>query len=202
MKKKIKTEILILEAAKRVFIRKGLDGARMQEIADEAGINKSLVHYYYRNKATLFEAVFSEAFQAFIPRISEAMSSDIPFEEKIGIFTGTYMNMLMENPHIPAFILHEIHRNPGNILSLMQSQGVNPELMFRQVRKAVKDKTILPVDPRQLFVNMVAMCIFPIVAKPILQGLIFGSSEKAYSKFLEERKREVPEFIISAIRKK
>ncbi|MDB9755955.1 TetR/AcrR family transcriptional regulator, partial [Winogradskyella sp.] len=56
------TEAQILNAAKQIFQTKGMDGARMQEIADKAGINKALLHYYYRNKQLLFEAVFKNAF--------------------------------------------------------------------------------------------------------------------------------------------
>ena len=71
------TEQLILEAAKKVFFNKGFDGARMQEIADVAGINKALLHYYFRSKDKLFEAIFFDAFQQFIPRVVENMNADI-----------------------------------------------------------------------------------------------------------------------------
>jgi len=59
MVKKENTEDKIVEAAKKVFIQKGMDGARMQQIADEAGINKALLHYYFRTKNKLFEKIFS-----------------------------------------------------------------------------------------------------------------------------------------------
>ena len=49
------TELKILKAAKEVFIIKGFEGSRMQEIADTAGINKSLLHYYFRTKDNLFD---------------------------------------------------------------------------------------------------------------------------------------------------
>jgi len=58
------TEKIILEAARQVFIRKGFDGARMQEIADEANINKALLHYYFRSKDKLFMAIFVEVIQS------------------------------------------------------------------------------------------------------------------------------------------
>ena len=64
-----KTEVQILEAAKNVFQFKGMDGARMQEIADKAGINKAMLHYYYRSKQLLFEAVFNQAFSLLAPQL-------------------------------------------------------------------------------------------------------------------------------------
>ena len=71
------TEQSILEAAKIVFIKKGMEGARMQEIADEAGINKAMLHYYYRSKDKLFEAVFKETFLKLVPNLIEIVKTDI-----------------------------------------------------------------------------------------------------------------------------
>jgi AcrR family transcriptional regulator len=76
------TEQKILEAARQVFLKKGWNGARMQEIADEAGINKALLHYYYRSKDKLFEAVFNEIFTQFITKVSLVLLSDAPVKEK------------------------------------------------------------------------------------------------------------------------
>ena len=84
--KKIKdatSEKLILNAAENIFIKKGMDGARMQEIADEAGINKALLHYYFRNKQQLFEAVFMNAFSLLAPQLNSILNDDSSIEEKI-----------------------------------------------------------------------------------------------------------------------
>ncbi|MDD5572058.1 MAG: TetR/AcrR family transcriptional regulator [Bacteroidales bacterium] len=198
----LKTETKILNAAKKVFVRKGLDGTRMQEIADEAGINKSLLHYYFRSKEKLFEAVFNEAFRQFIPKVSEAIESDIPFFRKIEIFVDTYISMLINNPHIPIFVLHEINRNPDKLISFMQSQGLRPEILLKSAMKEIEQKRIINIDPRHLVINMLGMCIFPFIAKPILKGVIFNNNEKAFMNFIQERKKEIPKFIINSIKKK
>ena len=80
------TEQKILDAAKQVFLVKGLAGARMQEIADEAGINKALLHYYFRSKEKLFEKILNEAFTNIIPNIITIFTSNLPFFEKIRLF--------------------------------------------------------------------------------------------------------------------
>ncbi|HNA17232.1 MAG TPA: helix-turn-helix domain-containing protein, partial [Ferruginibacter sp.] len=54
------TEQKILESARNVFIQKGLAGARMQDIADHAGVNKALLHYYFTSKDKLFNIVFEQ----------------------------------------------------------------------------------------------------------------------------------------------
>ena len=76
------TEEKILAAARKVFIAHGLAGARMQEIADEAGINKALLHYYFRSKDKLFETILVETMQSFLPRVNAIFTSDLPLEEK------------------------------------------------------------------------------------------------------------------------
>ena len=80
------TEAQILKAAREVFIAKGLDGARMQEIADHAGINKALLHYYFRTKEKLFEAVFREVASNLFPAMKQVLSAELGIKEKITFF--------------------------------------------------------------------------------------------------------------------
>jgi len=74
MVKEQNTEDRIVDAAKTVFINKGMDGARMQEIANEAGINKALLHYYFRTKNKLFEKVFSLVFGDVLHVVEQAVT--------------------------------------------------------------------------------------------------------------------------------
>ncbi len=196
------TEQSILEAAKIVFVKKGMEGARMQEIADEAGINKAMLHYYYRSKDKLFEAVFKETFLKLVPNLIEIVKTDISLFDKIRIFVSNYIDIINENPLIPAFIIHELNRNPDRVVELIKSSGINPIFFINQVDKEIKEGIIEPVNPVHLIVNMLAMCIFPFVARPILQGVIFNENRQQYEKFIQERKKEVSEFIINSIRKK
>jgi TetR/AcrR family transcriptional regulator len=196
------TEKIILDAAKKVFLVKGFDGARMQEIADEAKINKALVHYYFRSKDKLFDAIFQEAFQQFFPRVAEIMMTEKPLFEKIEFFIDTYITMLLENPHLPSFVMHEINRNPDRFINIIKSSGVNPEYLGVAIQKEVDAGVIMPVSPIHLIINILGMCLFPIMAKPIIQGFIFKGSPEAYQKFLSERKKEVTSFVINSIRKK
>lgn len=198
------TEILILNAAKKVFINKGLEGARIQEIADEAGINKALVHYYFRSKEKLFDAIFQEAFQKFLPRIKETMSNDYPLIKKIEIFIDHYLDLLIENPHLPAFILHEINRDPNfKLVEILKSNGGIPlEPFFAQVQNEVDSGNIVPISPSHLIVNILALCVFPFAGKPIIKSIIFQDNSEKYEKFILERKQEITVFVISALKVK
>ena len=191
-----------MEAAKLVFVAKGMAGARMQEIADKAGINKALLHYYFRSKEKLFEAVFIEILSKLIPDISELLLSELPLFDKIRKFTKHYIDTIRENPLIPVFILHELNREPEGIARTFKNMGIRPQTFIDEINREIEKGTIIPIDPLHLIVNLLSMCIFPIVAQPIMQHLIFEENSEAYSAFLEQRKKEVPEFIINAIRKK
>ena len=194
------TEILILDAARKVFVQNGFDGTTMQMIADESGINKALLHYYYRSKDRLFEAVFIEAFSKMIPNLMKIFTSESDFFDKIRSFIDAYISALLQYPQIPLFILHELRRNPDRVVELIKSTGINPAIFLDFIKQEIKNGTIMPIDPQQLLVNMLGLCIFPFAARPMIQGFIFKNDAIAYQLFLESRKTEVANFIIKAIK--
>jgi TetR/AcrR family transcriptional regulator len=194
------TEARILEAAKKMFILNGFEGTSMQQIATEAGINKSLLHYYFRNKEKLFAAVFSYAFQHFVPQIQEILNSDTSVFIKIERIVSEYMDMLMKNEFIPAFILHEINRNPDGIFAIMKDTGISPDFFIRQFSIEIEKGNIRPIDPRHLIVNLIALCVFPFAARPLMQRILFANDKDAYHQFLQERKSSVAGFIIQSIK--
>jgi TetR/AcrR family transcriptional regulator len=197
----LNTEQKILEAAKIVFHRKGFDGARMQEIADEAGINKSLLHYYYRSKENLFNAVFKAAFLDLFKRLTTVISSGSPLEEKVKYFFSDYISFLQKNSYIPWFILNTIHQNPEKIAQLFRETGFSPDQIFDGIKKSVRKEGIKVRDSRQLVINIISLSIFPLLARPLLM-IILGLKEKEFDKFIETRKKELPEFFMNAIHRK
>ncbi len=195
------TEKKILDAAEDVFVQKGLAGARMQEIADKAGINKSLLHYYYRSKEKLFGFVFRVAFKRIIPQIEGIINSDMPLFEKIHLFTSKYIDVIVKHPFIPLFVISELNKNPEGLVDVIKSTGIKPDNFLKQVNENIENGTINNIKGEDLIVNMIGLCIFPIIARPLLQPIIFGSDKKNYDAFLAERKKHVPEFIINSIKK-
>ena len=201
--KKVKdenTEDQILVAAKHVFQSKGMDGARMQEIADKAGINKAMLHYYYRSKQLLFEAVFTNAFSLLAPQLNVILNDDSSIEDKVKNFTSNYISFIMNHPYLPNFIIQELNRNEDFILRLKDNKGFpNLEKFKRQLALEVERGIIKPISAEQLFINILALNIFPFVAKPLIMA--FATVDKdAYKQLMEERKTEVANFIINAIK--
>src|ERR1035437_4948443 len=110
--KSVNTEDLILLAAKRVFLRDGFAGARMQDISDEAGINKALLHYYYRSKEKLFQAVFVSIMQQVMLDLNDIFISDLHLFDKIKLYFHKHISFMQQNPYVPGFIISELNRNP------------------------------------------------------------------------------------------
>ncbi|HOJ38271.1 MAG TPA: helix-turn-helix domain-containing protein [Ignavibacteriales bacterium] len=192
-------ELNILNSAKEVFIQKGFDGANMQEIADKAGINKALLHYYFRKKELLFKEVFKMALIDFIPNIQQIMVSDKPLKTKIKIFVESYIDMLQKNPYLPNFIINELSRRPENLLSIIKELGLNPTLMIKSFEMSMKEAGVKLYLVKHLLINILSMCIFPVVAKPIISNFLFDNNTANYEAFIKQRKKFVYEFIIKAL---
>jgi len=192
----------ILAAARKVFTTKGMAGARMQDIADEAGINKALLHYYFRDKDKLFETVFLVEAQRFFPKINTIFSSDAPLFEKIQNFVNEYIDELLENPYLPWFVINELHRDPDQFMYKVWGNNnlPRPGKFLEQVEKEIKKGKIKKIHPLHLLMNLLSMTIFPFVARPMITRNL-GLGETQFRRVMEQRKKEIPKFIIDAIKK-
>ncbi len=193
---------VILAAAKKVFLIKGMSGARMQDIADAAGINKALLHYYFKSKEKLFEVIFLEEAKKFFPKINMIFESELPLFEKIEKFTTEYIDEIQENPYLPMFILTQINQDSDKFLNTVVGKNNQPNLQhfLAQIEKEVKKGNIKPISPVHLLLNILSMCIFPFIAKPMILKKI-GLDELQFRRLMEQRKQEIPQFIINSIKK-
>ncbi len=193
------TEEQIFEAASRVFQRKGYAGARMQEIADEANINKSMLHYYYRSKDKLFQEVFQREVKRLFPVIFGVMDSDQSLPKKIDELIDTYYVFLEKNPHLVQFVLHEMHQNADRFKNFIKEEGIQPpESFLVQIQEEVDKGNMDPVKPEQLVVSIIGLILFPFVARTMIET-IFDMDTSNFLHFLKERKEFLSDFILNAI---
>ncbi|MBX6330306.1 MAG: TetR/AcrR family transcriptional regulator [Gemmatimonadaceae bacterium] len=202
------TEQRILEAAHRVFVRRGTAGARMQEIAAEAGVNHALLHYYFRSKAALARAVFQTVARRLLPPVMAALGSDAPIEEKVEQVIHLEIDHLSQHPFLPAYLIGELHHDPQRARELATAAlqadpaQVRPRVMAtlrRQIAEAVRAGTMRPITPEQFTVNLLSLCIFPFAARPMLTTML-GLDQKAYERFIAQRRAELPAFFLRALR--
>lgn len=200
--KNTNTEERILGAARAIFTTKGMAGARMQDIADEAGINKALLHYYFKDKDKLFEMVFREEAQKFFPRINGIFMSEEPLFEKIDRFVADYIDEMLENPYLPWFVMNEINRDPKRfMLRIWGKENLpRPGKFLEQMEKEIKKGTIKRVSPLHLLLNLLSMTIFPFIARPMITKNL-QLDELQFRAAMEQRKKEIPAFIKDALKK-
>jgi TetR/AcrR family transcriptional regulator len=193
-------EFRILKAAKKVFLAKGMSGARMQDIADEAGINKAMLHYYFRSKEKLFETIFKEIAKNFIPGITAIFEAEKPLFEKIELFCCEYIDKIREMPYMPLFVLHEINRQPSAFIKKMWGNRKPPvRIFFEQVESEIEKGKIKAIPPVQLLMNIISLCIFPFIAMPMIEH-VADISRDQFNLLMNERKILVPRLIIDAIK--
>jgi len=195
------TEEKIFNAARIIFQKKGFAGARMQEIADEAGINKAMLHYCFKNKELLFKAVFMNAFSQLAPQINEIFNSEEPVFDKIKKFTHSYISFVIHNPYLPQFVIQEMNNNPAFVMSFLNNENrPNPSLMIAQIEKEIADGIIKPINPKQLLMDVFSMTVFPFAAQMMMKGMI-QISDTEFNQMMEERKTSIAEQIINSIKR-
>jgi TetR/AcrR family transcriptional regulator len=196
------TEEKIFEAATIVFEEQGLTGARMQNIADRAGINKALLHYYFRTKDHLFEAVFAKLAQKMFMKFTPIFEKNLSLEEKIRFFFREHITFMQRNPKLPGFILNEINHNPQRIQKLIKN------IEFRNLWLTILDQhkdelykyNITEETLPQIMTTIASLSVFPFAAKGILE-VVFENLGVDFDKYIELRKEFAAEFVIKAITK-
>jgi TetR/AcrR family transcriptional regulator len=202
------TETRILDAAHAVFMRRGTAGARMTEIAREAGVNHALVHYYFRNKQRLAEAVFRRAIGQFFPVMIGVFASDAPLEDKVRMVAAAQIDMLQRNRYLPGYLLAELNHYPERAEQLLNSMaGTTPAnvrarlfgTLGKQLEDAARGGTIRAVGPQEFVLNLVSLVVYPFAARPLLMA-IMGMDDATFTDLMEERKKDIPAFFLAALR--
>lgn len=203
-----RTEQRILDAAHEVFLRRGTAGARMQDIARQAGVNQALLHYYFRSKDRLAEAVFQRAALRLLPPVVRTLASDLPLEDKVRRVVEHELDSLAHAPYLPGYVLSELAHYPdraGQLLAAMtgmRADGIAPEftrVLARQIDERVRAGTMRPIAPQDFVINLVSLCIFPVAARNMITTL-FQWDVAEWGRFIERRRRELPAFFLEALR--
>jgi len=202
------TEQRILDAAHAVFLRRGTAGARMQEIADEARVNKALLHYYFRSKSRLAEAVFQRVAVRLFPPVIAVLGSDADIEEKVRRVIALELEVLSRSPFAPAYVLSELNQHPDRVRQFIKAMtgievdGVVPGIrqkLDRQLKARSRAGTMRPIPVDQFVINLLALCLFPFAARPMM-AVALQLDDRGFQRFIEQRKTELPTFFLNALR--
>ena len=202
------TEQRILDAAHQVFLRRGTAGARMQEIAAEAGVNQALLHYYFRNKEQLADAAFQRAARGFMPAVVAVIASEGELEDKVRRVIDLELGHLSRAPYLPGYIIGEVTHRPERAAQLIAAvTGLAPKdlgprvlgTLRRQIAARVKAGAMRAIAPESFLVNLMALCIFPFAVRPMVQAML-GMDDRRFDRFITRRREELPAFFLGALR--
>jgi len=198
----IDKETLILEVARKHFVQRGYAATRMQDIADEAGANKALLHYYFRSKEKLYHEITVRILDTIIPRFAQALTIDGTFWERLEAMLSSYISLLQEQPDIPFFIMSEVSQKQERFIEELKKRSQYfPALQgfvmsMHQEMEAGKIRTIPPIH---LMLNIMGMTVFPFLAKPFLTT-VFGVADEDFSELMGERKDIILSFLRTALK--
>lgn len=190
----------ILDAAHHVFLRVGTSGARTQEIADEAGVNKALLHYYFGSKEALAAAVFERAAGELFPRIIGFLQSALPIEEKVRSVIATYLEFLPRRPYLPGYVLGELHAHPQRVQRVFGARGPTSFTVLQaQIDERVAAGTMRPIAVEHFIANLIALIVFPFAIRPVLEVVLQLDADR-FAAFVDERRRTLADFFLNALR--
>lgn len=195
----IDTEYRIIEAAKHVFVRKGYVATTMGDIAVEAGIGRTALHYYYRTKEMLFEALFNQLMSGLLPNIDSIMNEDTTILEKLPKIVEQYMGMLQQNPFLPIFVVNELNRDPQHLYQtiLKEPSRIGPVIRLRQqIEKEMEEGLLRKIPVIYSVSTLLSLLVFPILVRDPLTNAFMNGDVAAFDTFLIERKAFVTNLML------
>jgi TetR/AcrR family transcriptional regulator len=192
----------ILQAAAKEFAEQGIAGARTDAIAREAGVNKALLYYYFKDKETLYGAVLDEAFLAMKANVFQALDSDLPPREKIMAYVGTYFDFIASNQLYPKLMQREMMRaregHTEHIDRLIKTyfQPIYQRL-GQLLKKGIAEGEFREVDPSHFIPSMIAMIVFYFSSAPVMQRIV--RFNPLTPRRIAERRAAVLDFVSAAL---
>jgi len=196
-------EKAILDAAEKLFLEKGFAMVSTTQIAKAAGCNQALVHYYFRTKDRLFEAIFAEKLTTFFSVIFQTHDESLSFEEKLKKYIGAHFDMLMANPKLPFLVINELTTNPERIDSLKEMLGQSISYVYGPFQKELDSEIeagrIRPTAIPDIIYSMVSLNVMAFIGAPIMKKILY-LDEDHFKAMLMHRKEENIRIILNGLK--
>lgn len=188
----------ILQASLNEFSQNGIAGARLQSIANDVGITKAMIHYYFDSKENLFREVFREAYGTVMQDLLNILETDEPIFIKIEQFVNNAIERFHSDPALVDFITGALNKYPESTVALMHElMDYDPSVFEQQLQEAASNYEIASVDGTHVVLNMLSLCMFPYGARIFMSELLHMENEKAYRDLLSQRKGIITDTIIN-----
>ena len=197
-------EQLILEVAEKLFLEKGLAGVTTTEIANEAGVNHALLHYYYRTKENLFDKIFEQKAAQLIESFSITINDESSFVEKLKDGIETHFDFLSKNPKLPLFIIREVANDKDRKAFILKTLFPVGNVIYQKfkilIQNEIKKGAIRPVKTIDLLLNIASLNVFAFIAAQIAFDMDAEEEQEVIRIFLEERRKNNVELIINSLK--
>lgn len=173
-------EARIVDAARQLFIERGFVGTSMSDIASRAGINRPTLHYYFRTKERMFDAVFGGIVGTLVPRVKDiVLQPDRPIGERVASVVDAYYDVFGANPGLPMFIVREMHRDfDGVVRTIMELRlGQYIESVRQGLQGEMDSGRLRQVPMRYLFLTFYSMLTMPFVAGNLCRTVLLDDGE-------------------------
>lgn len=198
------TEQVILEVAREQFVKNGYAATRTEDIARQANVTKAMVHYYFRTKEKLFEEIVQQIFSKSLTKFSRAFNTEGEIWEKIEKIVRAYIDLLLEEPDIPSFVMYELSQKREAFIAEIQKRGSqlpNIAAFLGQIQLEIDRGNWHKTSAVQVVMSILSMTVFPFMAKPIF-STVAGIPDEAFRMLMEERKTFIVEFLKMALIKR
>ncbi|WP_428898324.1 DNA-binding transcriptional regulator [Parelusimicrobium proximum] len=187
-------ESKIIETAKEMFMESGFEGTSMSDIAAKAGINRPTLHYYFRTKDKMFQAVFGSLLKTLLPKIQEIFTEDIPFIDKIAKALDAYIDIFTSHPSLPKFVLSEVQRDISHLIAALEELEFDKymKVIAAIVTEEMNSGRLKTVPISIVFVTFYGQMTFPFLSKKLLM-MLFLDDEKGFGEFLVMWKKNLVE---------
>lgn len=186
------TEQTIIEAARQVFIEKGYGEANMSDIAHRAGINRPALHYYFRTKERMLEAVYADIVRSFIPKVVQLLQDEtVPLLGRLDKVVDIYYGILIEKPNLPMFGLREINRDATYLFKTVekvsddQIRGIREILLSEMEQGKIKQ---LPIE--FIVYSFYGLLFSPFTLHPMVK-LVAGIPDPLDKEYLARWKSQI-----------
>lgn len=188
----IETEELIKRTAKKLFFEEGKFNATTQEIADSAGVNRTLINYYFRSRDNLFNLVFEDAIKSEEELRKTILDSEMPFKQKLETFIEASINLAIEYPYLETYIVSKI--NEGVFYKEENDWDSFFKKFDNELKAEIKKGNIDEIDSIQFVFNIVSLVSFPMAVRPLFQTMMKLSDED-YDRIINERKEIIMKMV-------
>jgi len=163
----------ILDTAAEVFAGSGFAGARMDEIADRAGVNKATIYYHIGDKETLYARVLHEHFASAGDQFDQVLKPAGTPEEKLSLFIQQVARLMDQNPHKTVMMLREIAAGGKNFPDILaRDLAVIIGKLMEILSEGEKQGRFMPVDPFSVHLMVIGAFVLYRVSAPVREKMV------------------------------